>query len=168
MDFKKEVLKPALDDLRVELLDEFDQNFERKAFFDEAWEQVKNDPGIGSLMNRHGVLRGSLRAEVRGETIAFTSSTPYAEIHNEGGQVTTRIPVTDKMRRWAWYMYSVTDDDKYKGMALTKKTEITATFSMPKRQFIGTHPIVTKSVEDILDEHVKPFLNDFINSKLKP
>lgn len=33
--------KTILKDLKVELSDEFDRNFERKAFFNEAWKQSK-------------------------------------------------------------------------------------------------------------------------------
>lgn len=164
MDFNRDVIRPALQDIRVELEDEFDRNFERKAFFDEAWDQVKADPGIGSLMNRTGTLRRSMDARLEGDSIIFSSSMPYAQIHNEGGQVTTRIPVTDKMRRWAWYMHKLTGDDKYKGMALTKKTEFTATFHMPKRQFIGHHPQIDEAVTDIIDGYMRPFMDNIFRN----
>ena len=167
VDFTK-ILQEALRDIRVELMDEFDRNFERKAFFTHPWAPAKADPAIGSLMNRHGVLRSSLHAEVRGSSVVFSSSTPYAEIHNEGGQVTTHVPVTPKMRRWAWAMFRQTGNEKYKGMALTKKAELSATFTMPQRQFIGEHPVVNRAVEQILDEHVGAFARElFSNTQRK-
>ena len=38
-DFKKEVIDLSLEDIKVDLDEEFDRNFERKAFFDEKQEQ---------------------------------------------------------------------------------------------------------------------------------
>ena len=36
------ILKRILDDIRVEMTDEFDQNFERQSFFGEAWQRHKS------------------------------------------------------------------------------------------------------------------------------
>lgn len=55
-----------LNDLKVELADEFDQNFERKAFFDDPWPGVRMPNKRGSLMLRTGKLRQSLRNRVAG------------------------------------------------------------------------------------------------------
>jgi hypothetical protein len=167
MDFKKDVILRSLKNIRVDLMDEFDKNFVRKAFFDEIWQEVKVDPGIGSLMNRHGMLRRSWRAQVEGETIVFSSSSPYAKIHNEGGPVSFKFRVTDKMRRWAWYMYKKTEDDKYKGLALTKKTEINVSFTMPKRQMVGHHSEVDRIVKRELDNNIKPYLDTTMNKIFK-
>ncbi|MFA5620757.1 MAG: hypothetical protein WDA08_10680 [Weeksellaceae bacterium] len=41
MDFKK-FMQNTLNDLKTELTDEFDRNFQRKAFLDKAWS--KNNP----------------------------------------------------------------------------------------------------------------------------
>lgn len=167
MSFKEDVILKTLKNIRVELLEEYDQNFERKAFFDEVWEAVKQDPGVGSLMNRHGVLRDSWTAAIIKETIVFSSSAPYAQIHNEGGRVNITIKVTDKMRRWAWFMYKTTADEKYKGLALTKKTEVKVSFVMPKRQMVGHHQEVDKIVKRELDNNIKPFLDESMNKIFK-
>jgi len=42
--------KTILKDLKVELTEEFDRNFERKAFFNEAWQPTKWANHKGSLM----------------------------------------------------------------------------------------------------------------------
>lgn len=47
----------------------------------------------------------------------------YARIQDKGG--TTRPTVTKRMRGWAWYMFYKTKDEKYKGIALTKKSRLT-------------------------------------------
>ncbi len=49
MNTPDDILSKILNDLRVELADEFDKNFERKGFFNEKWEDRKHD-GKGSLM----------------------------------------------------------------------------------------------------------------------
>ena len=62
-DFKKEVIDQSIEDIRVEFDEEFDRNFERKAFFDEKeWPERKFDDGVGSLLQRTGGLRRSVGA----------------------------------------------------------------------------------------------------------
>ena len=52
-DFKKEVIDRSIEDIKVEFDEEFDRNFERKAFFDEKeWPERKFDDGVGSLLHR--------------------------------------------------------------------------------------------------------------------
>lgn len=48
-----------LKNIKIELDDEFDRNFERKAFFNIAWKFAKRNT-MGSLMVRTGALRKSL------------------------------------------------------------------------------------------------------------
>jgi phage gpG-like protein len=79
-----------LNDIKVELDSEFDRNFERKAFFDKKWDSVKKEPGTGSLMMRSGRLRGSIKSEIKGSSIEYTSSVPYANVHNEGEKITKK------------------------------------------------------------------------------
>ena len=60
--FKKEVIDRSLEDIKVDLDEEFDRNFQRQAFFDEKqWSERKYDDGVGTLMQRTGGLRGSVR-----------------------------------------------------------------------------------------------------------
>jgi phage gpG-like protein len=157
----KQAIKNAITDIKVELTDEFVQNFVRKGFFNTKWPDVKRDPGVGSLMNRTGSLMRSIEATIEDNTIVFTSSMPYADIHNSGGPVKTNVPVTDKMRKWAWAIYYKTKNNKYKAMALTKKTHFSATFDMPQRQFIGAAPQVKSIVEENIKRNIDEFFNDF-------
>ena len=152
-------------DGRVELTDELYRNFERKAFFGRPWAPVKDDPGVGSMLMRTGMLRKSITARSAGGKIAFTSSVKYARIQNEGGPVTSTSTVTPKMRRWAWAKYRETKDEKYRGLAMTRKKVIKRSFVMPSRRFIGPHPVVTKAIKDISDQHIKKYI-DNLNSKL--
>ncbi len=81
-------LKAFVKDVAVKLTEQFDRNFERKAFFDKKWPQTRWPNAKGSLMMRTGTLRGSLKSKVTNSTIHFSSSLPYAALHNEGGTIT--------------------------------------------------------------------------------
>ncbi len=111
-------------------------------------------------MLRSGKLRRSIRSKLTHNSIIFSSSMPYAAIHNEGG----KIVVTEKMKRYFWAMYykctnavkltktgkasnnqrtrRLTEEAKqWRAMAL-KKTG--SKIKIPKRQFIGHHPDVDR------------------------
>ena len=79
--------------------------------------------------------------------MGFGSDAPYSKIHNEGGEV--KITVSKKMKRFFWFMYSQTDDEKWKFMALTQKKEMI--FTMPKRQFMGE----SLHFNGLLDDHAE-------------
>lgn len=102
-----------------------------------SWPPAKNPPSRGSLMVRSGNLMASIRPSVINSNRVVISSgsarVPYAKIHNEGGEV--NIPVTKEMRKFAWAMNYKTGDERWKGLALTRKSVIRV--SMPKRQFMG-------------------------------
>ena len=95
----------TLKDISVKLGDEFDRNFERQAFFNEQWARRKfNDDESRGLLTREGTLRRSIKDGVSvtdHDSVVFSSSVPYAAIHNEGGTIT----VTRKMKRYFWYRY---------------------------------------------------------------
>ena len=55
------LFRKILSDLRVKVLDEFNQNFTRKAFFDQPWPARKMDTGRGTLLVVSGAMRRSLR-----------------------------------------------------------------------------------------------------------
>ena len=93
----KDLLRNILSDMRVELSEEFDRNFERKAFFTDKWKRRANPNAKGSLLIVTGTLRRSIRSEVRGNGVRFSSAVPYASIHNEGGTGTK--PVKAHTRR---------------------------------------------------------------------
>lgn len=97
----KDFFTDFIKDVKTDLMDEFDRNFERKAFFDQNWPREKYPNHTGSLLMRTGGLRRSIKAEIQGNTIRFSSSLPYAGIHNNGGT----IVVTEKMKRYFWAMY---------------------------------------------------------------
>jgi phage gpG-like protein len=176
-------LHNILTDLKVELMDEFDMNFARKAFFDRAWPEVKHRNRRGSLMMRSGALRRGNRAQVVSNSIQFTNSLPYARIHNEGGSVT----ITRKMQKYFWAMYyntsgrvtysvktrsaqnnqrnrAITDEAAYwKALALKK---VGSRLKVPERRFIGPHPNVDRAVKFVCDANFRE-LDTYMKSILK-
>jgi phage gpG-like protein len=170
-----ELLKSILSDVRVELADEFDRNFERKAFFDRPWDKRSRASSRGTLLAVSGQLRRSVRATVGADSVRFSSAMPYAAIHNDGG----KIAVTPRMRKFFWAKYyehagrvSKLKSGKasaskrnvalsaearfYKNMALTKKE----TIAIPQRQFMGNHPKVRAAVEAIANRRITERLDD--------
>ncbi len=168
-------------DLQVELSEEFDRNFERKAFFNKKWKPRKQKDR-GSLLLQTGTLRRSIKAKRGKNSISFTSSLPYADIHNSGGTIT----ITRKIQRFAWKKhYEHARKIKYRkdGTLSQEKTtrkriamaegyksiaqmKVGYKIKIPKRQFIGSHPQVHKSVKKIVDNNVKE-LDEKIKQMLK-
>ena len=173
------VIKRILRDIAVELSDEFDKNFEREAFFSEAWQRRKSPtrPG-GHILVESGALRRSIQSRTTDSSITFYTTLPYAAIHNEGGE----IRVTNRMKAFFWHKYYETTgsfgrkkngerrNDKrtvqlsteaefWKWMALKKEG---STIKIPKRQFIGASPEVEKAVREIIEENLTEFFeHDF-------
>lgn len=179
----QQLIKNMLKDIQMNLTDEFDRNFERKAFFDKSWPATKWKNDKGSLMMRSGNLRRSLlHPKLTDNSITFTSDMPYASIHNEGGT----IQVTAKMKRFAWAMYykasgAVTktkggkmsgskrnvrltqEAEQWKALALKKVGD---TIKIEQRQFIGDHPRVRTIVEEAVGKNIKD-LEVYFNEKFK-
>lgn len=175
--FKKLVIEQSLNDIKVDLDEEFDRNFERKGFFDEKkWPERKYDDGVGSLMQRSGSLRRSIRSNRRGLTLVYNTNKPYGRIHNEGGE----IKVTKKMKGYFWhklketrgsYSYKKNGEKRgnaknrrlseseafYLGMA-TKK--VGSTIKIPERRFIGTGKMTDKIIRDVVDENVMTYFKN--------
>lgn len=160
-----------LDDLRVELADEFDRNFERKAFFDQPWLPRRRKGGRGSTLVASGKLRRSIRAKADRSslTITFSSSEPYASLHNEGGSIT----VSAKMHRFFWAKYyevagkvryrkdgsasrfransaRLQEAEMWKALALVK---VGSKITIPQRRFIGPHRQVELAAERVFFRH---------------
>lgn len=150
------LIQNILNDIQVELTDEFDRNFSRKAFFDHSWPPRKVN-GKGSLLIVTGKLRRSIRSRVDAGSVTWETSEPYAAIHNYGG----KIIVTAKMKRYFWYRFKVTKDDYWKHMALMK---VGSKIHIPQRQFIGDHPQVRKAVENVISDNMKNAVADFAKS----
>lgn len=179
MSTKNELQKRLLTDIKVELSEEYDGNFTRKAFFDRPWTGRQGPKRRGTLMAVSNRLRRSYRGTIDGNSIRFSSDAPYAGIHHKGG----KIKVTPQMRRYFWAQYyklsgqqtrgksgkiGNTDRNRqlnsqaefFKNMALTKKPSIV----IPKRQVIGNHP----RVKEVVDSVAKRAIKEYAEKKLLP
>lgn len=172
------VIRRILSDIRVELGDEFDRNFERQAFFNEAWARRKSPtrPG-GTILVDTGTLRRSIRSRTTDDSITFYTDLPYAAIHNDGGE----IVVTDKMKRFFWHKYMTlagvlqwarrkdgtmrrdrrtvqySDEAEFwKFMALKRAG---TTIRIPRRRFLGTGPEVERIVREIIEDNLNEYFN---------
>ena len=178
----QQIFNQLLKDIKVELDDEFDRNFERKAFFNEGWKQALHNT-IGSLMMRTGALRKSVQSQIiNNNAIQWQSSLPYANIHNSGGTIT----VTPKMKGFFWYRYRlltgsglVTNKKDIRSGNLNRRLNAEAEFwkalalkpvgsviHIPKRQFIGEHAQVHQSIKTVSDEWFNNDFKDFITQQL--
>ncbi|MXV37690.1 hypothetical protein GO491_03195 [Flavobacteriaceae bacterium Ap0902] len=163
----EDFLKTTLTDIKVKLTDEFDKNFERKAFFDEKWPQPKLHNRRGSVMMRSGKLRRSIQSKLTSRGIEFSSAMPYADIQNNGG----KVEVTAKMKRFFWAMYYKASNGsknktnlsieakQWKALALMK---VGQKMKIEQRQFMGHHPQVDKFIKEIITRNlneldIKPF-----------
>ena len=170
------LIRNILNDIRIDLSDEFDRNFERQAFFSEAWQRRKSPtrPG-GSILVDTGRLRQSISSRTTENSITFFTNEPYAAIHNDGGE----IRVTAKMKRFFWHKYYEatgsfgrkkngerrkdkrttqlsTEAEFWKFMALMK---VGKTIKIPRRQFLGYSPEVEQSVCEIIEDNLTEFFN---------
>ena len=156
-----------LNDVRIELDDEFDRNFERKAFFDKPWVKTVLMNRRGSLMARNNNLRRSLQSKVDGDKIRYSSSLPYASIHNEGGE----IKVTAKMKKYFWAKYYEAGGSKSKNIEASQfkalaLMPIGKKMKIPERRFIGQHPRIREVIQEVVNDNLDD-LNKIILNQLK-
>lgn len=177
------VVRRILSDIRVELGDEFDRNFERQAFFTQAWQRRKSPmrPG-GHILVSTGALRRSIQSRSDAQSITFYSDLPYAAIHNEGGP----IRVTARMRRYFWAKYYEArgsfghrkngelrrnkrnqqlgaEAEFWRAMALKK---VGSTIMIPRRQFLGMAPEVEREVTQIIEDNLTEYFEHLtLNTK---
>ena len=172
------IIRRILEDIRVDLTDEFDQNFERQAFFSEAWQRRRSPlrPG-GHILVDTGQLRRSIQSRTTENSITFYTDLPYAAIHNEGGE----------MKKFFWWKYYSaqgsfgrkkdgsrrndkrtvqlsTEAEFWKFMALKKAG---TTIRIPRRRFLGTSPEVEHIVRSIIEENLEEYLGEAVRIEIE-
>ena len=167
-----QIIELFIQDVAVELTDEFDRNFERKAFFTEAWPVDKIQNAKGSLLTRTGTLRASIDRTVLNGIITWQSSLPYASIHNTGGEIT----VTRNMQKFFWAMFYKNGGKQLKETELSIEAKqwrnlalirVGTKLKIPKRQFIGEHQQVHDVIQNVWDDFGEE-LNEQVINHLKP
>lgn len=173
------VINKILTDIKVDLSDEFDRNFERKAFFSKKWPNRKMD-GPGSVMLQTGKLRRSIRAKVGNDSVTWSTSEPYASIHNEGGTIT----VTRKMKRYFWAkFYELAGKVRYRkngkesrtSAKVSKQAEMYRALALmkvgdkitiPQRQFLGDAPEIRSTMKKIINDGMREIPKRLIKQRL--
>lgn len=133
----------------------FQESFQKQGFTNttfQPWQKRANDIDPGrKLLVKSAYLLNSLEVmEANEKRIVFGSDAPYADIHNTGGTITVRV--TEKARRYFWFMYKRTGKDMWKAMALSRKQ--TRTIKIPKRQFIGHSDTLMNDLNQWLSGHL--------------
>ena len=114
----------------------------------------------GPLMSGRENLRRSIGYTPGDARVTIGTSVPYAAIHNKGGSVTTHPRVTPKMRKFAWRQYfeaggkKSPEAEKWKALALTKKSRLNVTANIPRRQFIGQSRELNEKIRRCIEEEL--------------
>jgi phage gpG-like protein len=129
-------------------LQHFKDSFRKQGWEDASlvpWQGRKAGTDNGrAILTNTAYLQGELRiASATQKAIRIVNDAPYAAIHNSGGIITIRI--TAKMRKYFWAMYYKTKNEKYKAMALTKKTAFRS--RIPQRQFMGNSKVMMAKMD---------------------
>ena len=145
----------------------FKQNFRDSGFRDgglRPWKKSQRELAGGktaasrykTLTSARNHLMSSTEAHPGRGEVSIENPVPYAALHNEGGTLVSNPTITPKMRKYAWAMvYKLSgrrrgapkgkgaqqplseEAQRWKALALTKKTKLRIRAKMPKRQFIG-------------------------------
>lgn len=152
----------------------------------QKWKKPKRFNPKGGTVNKYGTLLSkrqhlfrSISKLVESNRAIIYTNVPYAEIHNEGGEIKQNIPITPKMRKWAWAMYynslrgkkakrtkSVQNGkkvyttgnpvaDKFAALALTKKQVINRNIKMPKRPFLYPNNELARELGKMVKTDIK-------------
>lgn len=113
-----------------------------------------------------GSREGRVEVDITPQAIRITKAvlTPYAKIQEEGGTVTVPQPPNAqakraKMRRFFWAMWYATKDERWKGLALSKKP--TFDITIPARPYLtpahnDVLPAVAREAERLLTKILNP------------
>ena len=160
--------------------DHFQENFRKGCFVNnglQQWPKSKRQLSgtssaaaqYGPLLSGRNHLFSSMKYTPSDYRVKVANEVPYAAIHNEGG--TVNPTVTPEMRRFAWAMFykssgkkkgkkgsmlSNPDAERWKALALTKKSKLTV--KIPKRQFLGESAELRKSINDKIEKELSKIL----------
>lgn len=137
----------------------FRSSFDKEGFTDYgfvAWPKRKDNATHPLLFKSHA-LKDSIKissAKIERVEVTAGEGIPYAAIHNTGGHITVRL--TEKSRKFFWYMYKSTGNTKWKWMALAKKNQSspTLTIKIPKRKYIGDSQELNKSIHTLITDKI--------------
>lgn len=143
----RNIYDDILRDARVKLTEMFKNNFREQGFFGQRWVATKgsktNKRGKGSILIVTGAMRRSIRSQIRGMAVVFSSNLPYTALHNEGGKFSITVRAHSRTNRKTGNSYSVRSHSRQ--------------MNMPQRQFIGDHELVQQALGDIVFKRLQEF-----------
>ena len=148
----KTLKKNIIADMRVELAEEFDKNFTRKAFFTNKWKKRRNPNALGSLLVVTGSLRRSIQAKETPDGVRFTSNQPYATLHNEGGKGSVTVRQHTRKSK--------------KGKSYTVRQHNRAV-NVPQRQFVGDGQDTQRIIKNVIDDNLEQYNQEIIKALKK-
>ena len=148
----KTLKKNIIADMRVELAEEFDKNFTRKAFFTDKWKKRRNPNALGSLLVVTGSLRRSIQAKETPDGVRFTSNQPYATLHNEGGKGSVTVRQHTRKSK--------------KGKSYTVRQHNRAV-NVPQRQFVGDGQDTQRIIKNVIDDNLEQYNQEIIKALKK-
>ena len=180
---KDDIIKEVHDRLPrkvgVVAVNHFKQNFRDGGWLDNGlhpWKRTRRQEGNGKdakyspLTSRRNHMMRSIQASTSPGQVTIEDPVPYAAIHNDGGDITTHPTVTQRMRKYAWHMvYSLAgikgkgklpkelpkEAEKWKGLALTRKSSITVHAHIPQRQFMGDSAELRVKVNKLIKDSIE-------------
>nr|WP_314594636.1 hypothetical protein [uncultured Porphyromonas sp.] len=162
----------------------FRQNFRDSGFRDgglRPWKKSQRELAGGktaasrykTLTSARNHLMSSTEAHPGRGEVSIENPVPYAALHNEGGTLVSNPTITPKMRKYAWAMvYKLSgrrrggakgkgaaqplseEAQRWKALALTKKTKLRIRAKMPKRQFIGESRELSEKVSKEITDSI--------------
>lgn len=148
----EQLKKDIIADMRVELAEEFDKNFTRKAFFTNKWKKRRNPNALGSLLVVTGSLRRSIHAKETPDGVCFTSNQPYATLHNEGGKGSVTVRQHTRKSK--------------KGKSYTVRQHNRAV-NVPQRQFVGDGQDTQRIIQNVIDDNLEQYNQEIIKALRK-
>ena len=143
----RNIYDDILRDARVKLTELFKNNFREQGFFGQRWVATKvsktNKRGKGSILIVTGAMRRSIRSQIRGMAVVFSSNLPYTALHNEGGKFSVTIRAHSRTNSKTGNSYSVRSHSRQ--------------MNMPQRQFIGDHELVQQALGEIVFKRLQEF-----------
>ena len=88
-------------------------------------------------------MRRSIRSQIRGMAVVFSSNLPYTALHNEGGKFSVTVRAHSRTNRKTGNSYSVRSHSRQ--------------MTMPQRQFIGDHELVQQALGEIVFKRLQEF-----------
>ena len=163
-------------------------NFRKGGFYGQTWKPpMRTDlgfegPSYGPMLSGTNHLMMSTDYITEPGRVIIQNSLIYAQIHNEGGEIT----VTKRMKGYFWSMYykrGLVGDmyGKAKGKKNRQKADnlnaeaqfwrnmalkkVGDKIKIPQRQFLGEHPEVNRIVREVINQELINFINNGMSTR---